>query len=69
MADAYDAMSSDRPYRKGMEEAKVDEIFRNGAGKQWDAKVIETFLSIKEQIREIAHRDKEGTRFDMLQWT
>ena len=40
MSDAFDAMSSDRPYRKGMSVEKVNEIFRRGAGQQWDPEVI-----------------------------
>ncbi len=35
VADAYDAMTSDRPYRKGMPIEKVQQIFREGAGVQW----------------------------------
>src|SRR5205823_4417961 len=35
VADSYDAMASDRPYRKGMPEDRVEEIFREGQGKQW----------------------------------
>lgn len=35
VADAYDAMTSDRPYRKGMPIEKVKQIFREGAGVQW----------------------------------
>ena len=36
VADSIDAMSSDRPYRKGMPDEKLDAILRDGAGKQWD---------------------------------
>ncbi len=35
VADAYDAMTSDRPYRKGMPIKTVQQIFREGAGVQW----------------------------------
>ena len=38
VADAFDAMSSDRPYRKGIPDEQLDAILREGAGKQWDAK-------------------------------
>ena len=36
VADAFDAMRSDRPYRQGMPDEKLDAIIRAGAGKQWD---------------------------------
>jgi HD superfamily phosphohydrolase YqeK/GAF domain-containing protein len=55
VADAFDAMSSDRPYRQGMPDDKLDGIFRAGAGKQWDTKVVEAFFECREEIRRIAH--------------
>lgn len=42
--DAYDAMTSDRPYRAGMPSEKAEQILRDGAGRQWDARVVEAFL-------------------------
>ncbi|QDV46143.1 Cyclic di-GMP phosphodiesterase response regulator RpfG [Stieleria neptunia] len=46
VADAFDAMSSDRPYRPGMEIEKVVKIFREGRGIQWAADVVDTLLSL-----------------------
>ena len=44
VADTYDAMTSDRPYRKGRgTEAAVEEIW-NQAGTQLDPRVVEAFL-------------------------
>ena len=54
VADSYDAMSSDRPYRAGMPEEKIDAIFRAGAGKQWDPEVVAAFFSARDDIRAIA---------------
>ena len=59
VADSYDAMSSDRPYRKGMPEERIDGIFREGSGKQWDPRVIDAFFSAKADIREITARSLE----------
>ncbi len=58
VADAYDAMISDRPYRRGMDEAKVDQIFRDGAGKQWDANVVDAFFAAKDDIVAITTRER-----------
>ncbi len=44
VADAYDAMTSARPYRPAMASEQAIEILREGAGTQWDADVIEAFL-------------------------
>jgi diguanylate cyclase (GGDEF)-like protein/PAS domain S-box-containing protein len=46
VVDAYDAMTEDRPYRKGMsKEAAVAEIMRN-SGKQFDPRITEIFVDI-----------------------
>jgi len=42
-ADAFDAMTSDRPYRKGMPPWKAFEELQQGAGKQFDPDVVEAF--------------------------
>jgi putative nucleotidyltransferase with HDIG domain len=54
VADAFDAMSSDRPYRSGMPDERIDSIFRDGAGKQWDAEVVGAFFAVRDQIRQAA---------------
>ncbi len=54
VADAFDAMSSDRPYRKGMPDEKLDAIFRAGSGSQWDPEVIDAFFEIRDEVRRIA---------------
>ncbi|MEM8946380.1 MAG: HD-GYP domain-containing protein [Planctomycetota bacterium] len=53
VADAFDAMTSDRPYRKGMSDGEVDEILRVGAGSQWDPEVVNAFFQIRDEIRRI----------------
>lgn len=49
VADAYDAMTSDRPYRSGMPRAKAVEILTSLAGIQWDDELVRAFLAIPEQ--------------------
>jgi diguanylate cyclase (GGDEF)-like protein/PAS domain S-box-containing protein len=44
VADAYSAMTTDRPYRKGMPAEKALSIITQGAGVQWDPNVAEAFL-------------------------
>jgi hypothetical protein len=50
VADAYDAMASDRPYRKGCERSVVERILRDGAGGQWDPDIIAILLRCADQI-------------------
>jgi putative nucleotidyltransferase with HDIG domain len=58
VADAFDAMGSDRPYRKRMPDEKIDEIFRAGMGKQWDAQVVNAFFRLRDEIRRIAANEQ-----------
>ncbi|MBA3314072.1 MAG: HD-GYP domain-containing protein [Planctomycetota bacterium] len=50
VADAYDAMSSDRPYRKGMPSEKIDEVFRRGRNRQWDGEVLDGYFDCRDDI-------------------
>jgi putative nucleotidyltransferase with HDIG domain len=54
LADAFDAMTSDRPYRKGMAPEVAFAEIEKQAGKQFDPNYAATFLAIQEAIlREI----------------
>ena len=44
VADAYDSMTTDRPYRQAMSHEAAVEILRDGAGQQWDPTVVRVFL-------------------------
>jgi len=48
VADAYDAMTSDRPYRKGMDQAEAIRRLRAGAGTQFDPDVVTVFAALLE---------------------
>ena len=45
VADAYSAMTTDRPYRKGMSPAEAKRILAQGAGVQWDPDCVQAFLA------------------------
>lgn len=45
-ADAYSAMTSDRPYRKAMPVEKAFEIMQSEAGSKWDPVVIEAISKV-----------------------
>ncbi len=46
VADAYSAMTSDRPYRKAMPVEKAIEIMKSEAGKKWDPTVTQALNEI-----------------------
>ncbi len=46
VVDAYDAMTSDRPYRRSLGRDEAVRRLRAGSGTQWDPHVIEMFLEL-----------------------
>lgn len=44
VVDAYDAMISDRPYRKGMSENEAIERLKRASGIQFDPRIVELFI-------------------------
>jgi HD-GYP domain-containing protein (c-di-GMP phosphodiesterase class II) len=69
VADAYDAMVSDRPYRAGMPIDRVEEIFSKGAAQQWDKQVIDAYFTCRDEIREISRRERANLSLDITRWT
>ena len=59
VADAYDAMTSDRPYRKGMPSKKALDEIRERSGIQFDPEVVDVFSRIitrsEEEIYDKLH--------------
>jgi diguanylate cyclase (GGDEF)-like protein len=45
VADAFSAMTTDRPYRRGMTVAEADAMLLKGAGTQWDAQIVNAFIT------------------------
>jgi HD-GYP domain-containing protein (c-di-GMP phosphodiesterase class II) len=68
VADSIDAMSSDRPYRKGIPDEKLDSILHDGAGKQWDAKVIDAAFQVRDEIRKIGNTDRSPQQLEVGRW-
>jgi len=57
VADAYDAMTSDRPYRKALPvEVAINEL-KKGSGTQFHPKVVDAFLKILQQEEKIYPRN------------
>lgn len=50
VADAFDAMTTDRPYRKGMEQDTALKIFENEVDSgQWDPNVVKALMKIMKE--------------------
>ena len=54
VADVYDAMTSDRPYRQGMPLSRAMQIIREEAGHQFDPAVVNIFLELMDHKSELA---------------
>lgn len=50
IADAYHALISDRPYRKGLSVQRACEILKMGAGIQWDSNLVRQFIQIAPSL-------------------
>ena len=50
VADAFHALISDRPYRKGLSLDVACNILQEGAGKQWDTNLIRKFIQIAPSL-------------------
>lgn len=54
VADAYDAMTSDRPYRSGMRSADALNILEEGKGTQWDPDFAGMFVNYMKSETKVA---------------
>jgi HD-GYP domain-containing protein (c-di-GMP phosphodiesterase class II) len=49
VADCFDALISDRPYRAGLPLERVIQIIQDGAAKQFDPNVVQVLRRLLEQ--------------------
>jgi HD-GYP domain-containing protein (c-di-GMP phosphodiesterase class II) len=61
VADSFEAMTSDRPYRKAMSVDLAIQILLEGRGKQWDPVIVNTFVDmVMRQMDEKSTEDFPG---------
>ena len=59
VADVFDALGSDRIYKKAWEDEKIFELFNSEKGEHFDPKVIEAFFHSLDEIKTIRERFKD----------
>ena len=64
LADAFDAMTTDRPYRRRRSFEDVVRDLRDNSGKQFDGKVVAAFA--KAILKEVTGQTKERRIIKML---
>ncbi len=59
IADTYDAMSSNRVYRKALSRSRIREEMLKGRGRQFDPKILDVFISLFDRglLEDVAPRD------------
>jgi len=57
VADTFDAMTSDRPYRRALPFEASREVIERGAGKQYDSQVAKVFLSIADETWKLIRKE------------
>jgi len=50
IADVFDALSSERPYKKSFSEAKTFSIIEEGSGTHFDPAVVKAFFGVQKEI-------------------
>ena len=50
VADVFDSLTSDRPYRRAMSPYEVREILTKGSGTEFDPKVVDAFLKSFKRV-------------------
>jgi HD-GYP domain-containing protein (c-di-GMP phosphodiesterase class II) len=68
VVDAYDAMTSDRPYRRGMSHEEAMEVLARFAGSQFDPEVVNVFAELEEtkQLRPQTPPEFDAAQLDRL---
>ena len=57
VADSYDAMTTDRPYRRGLPWPAVRAELIRGRGTQWRDRAVDVFVEMIDEERAAAHQD------------
>ena len=60
IADCYDALTTDRPYRAPMEKTELLDFFRKESGKAYDPAVVDALLNNIDRIDEVGKTAAAG---------
>jgi len=66
IVDAYDAIVTTRPYRKGSPKEVAFDILRQGKATQWDPNLVDAFIEMMEEWEEEKRLKREAKRNEAL---
>jgi putative nucleotidyltransferase with HDIG domain len=66
LADTFDAMVSERPYRPGLSQEQAIRIIREEAGRQFDPRVVEAFNQVISRQKGVVLFEQIPESFDSL---
>jgi putative two-component system response regulator len=61
LADVYDALVSERPYKQPMSHEKSRQIIQGDSGTHFDPALVEVFLAVEDEFKK-AHHAKPAPR-------
>ncbi len=56
VVDCYDALTSDRPYRRAMTPDQATAVLRERGGSQYDPRVVDTFIEARDRLIDASDR-------------
>jgi putative nucleotidyltransferase with HDIG domain len=66
VADAYESMISDRPYRSALTLKEIIKEFARESGRQFDARVVSAFLDVLQKDQELEAELEQDTSGDLV---
>lgn len=66
IADVFDALTSERPYKRAWPVEQAVALLKDGAGSHFDPQLVPAFLSVLPQVLDIQARYAEQTQTDHL---
>ena len=61
IVDCYDALTSDRPYRRALSHACALTMIRERRGTMYDPAIVDAFLHIVQRLQRVAGRERGGS--------
>lgn len=64
VADVFDALTSERPYKPAFPVEQAYQMLRDGSGTHFEARLVDAFIAARDEIEQIRVRYHEGSEQD-----